>query len=69
MTTWRDDIDLACLDAFDSIEHAEVAAATIASICATSLQTIGLPADLYDQIDAVIEPERIRRLLGDGECE
>jgi hypothetical protein len=62
--SWRDDIDLVCLEKFDSIECAELAAQYLQSAFQSSLAVMGLPEDLYDQIDKVIEPAVVRRMLG-----
>ena len=65
MTSWRDDIDLACLERFDTLEHAELAAQSLQWAFSSALQVMGLPADFYDQIDNVLDPARIHRMLGE----
>lgn len=56
--SWRDEFDLACLSAFDSVEVAEFASRHLQSLHETALNMLGLPADLWDVVDDVLGEQR-----------
>lgn len=54
MFSWRDEIDLVCLEAFDSIEAAQLAARCLQDAQVNMLSLMGLPEDTFDRIDDVL---------------